>query len=87
MRHYCVDYLKPLRLGRRDVFACRLGMNICLHRADDNLACLFVFTHEPLVLFMGDHLARLERDWPQGQPAKPERDLTGSLVIFNCRQG
>jgi hypothetical protein len=44
------------------LFTRRLRMNICLHRADDNLACLFVFTHEPLVLFIGDHFARLEPD-------------------------
>jgi hypothetical protein len=61
-------------------------MNICLHRTDDQLACLFVFTHEPLVLFVRDHLARLESGWPQGQLSNPIRDLTGSLVISNCRQ-
>jgi hypothetical protein len=57
------------RLGRPNIFPRRLGMNICFHRADDNFARLFVFTHEPLVLFVRDHLARLASGWPQGQPA------------------
>jgi hypothetical protein len=61
-------------------------MNVCLHRTDGYVACFFVSTHEPLVLLIADHLARLVWGWPQGQPFQPVRDLTGSLVIFNCRQ-
>jgi hypothetical protein len=62
-------------------------MHICLHRADDNLACLFVFTHEPLILFIGDHFAAVwNRRGPQGQPAKPLLNVTGSTVVSNCHQ-
>ncbi len=44
-------------LARRDVFARRVTVHIRLHRADHYLACRFVFTHEPFVLLIGNHLA------------------------------
>jgi hypothetical protein len=59
-------------------------MDIRFQGAHRHIACLFVFTHEPLRLFLGDHFAAA---WFHaghlGQPAKPLQNATDSLVIFN----
>jgi hypothetical protein len=59
-------------------------MNIRLHRADDYLSSSLVFTHEPLILSVGDHLAAARLGLgPQGPAFGLLLDATGSLVIFN----
>ena len=41
-------------------FARSAAVNVRLHRAGTYLLCLCVFTHEPFVLLLGNHLARLQ---------------------------
>jgi len=40
-------------LAGLEVLARGVAINVCLHRAADYLASLFVFTHKPLVLLLG----------------------------------
>ena len=52
-------------LARFNVFACRVASHIRLQRTDQYFACLFVFTHEPFVLLVGNHFAAA---WNQTDP-------------------
>ena len=52
--------------ARLNVFACGGAVHVRFHRTDTDIACLFVFTHEPFMLLLGDHLAAV---WTSPDPS------------------
>jgi hypothetical protein len=71
------------QLGRLNIFARRLRMHTRFQRTDHYVPSLIVFTHEPSILSVGDHLAAVRlRFGFHSQTSGPLLDATGSLVIL-----